>query len=165
MPDLGWVDWTLIAVLALSVLLGLARGFVFEALLLGGWVAAYFAATWFAPQVGTWLPVGAPGSALNHAAAFALCFLAAILVWAVAARLIRLLIHATPLSVADRLLGAVFGLLRGGLLLLAVATVVAYTPAAQSTPWQASQGARWLDQARVWLKPLLPPEAAHWLPD
>ena len=165
MPDLGWVDWTLIAVLALSVLLGLARGFVFEALLLGGWVVAYFAAVWFAPQVGSWLPVGAPRSALNHAAAFALCFLAAILAWAVAARVIRLLIRATPLSVPDRLLGAVFGLLRGGLLLLVVATVVAYTPAAQSAPWQASHGARWLDQALAWVKPLLPTQAADWLPD
>jgi membrane protein required for colicin V production len=102
------------------------------------------------------LPVGTAGSALNAGAAFALAFVAALLLWAVLARLVRLLIHATPLSVPDRLLGAGFGALRGGVLLLALATVVALTPASQSAAWRGSQGARWLEQALSTLKPLLP---------
>jgi len=160
MPVLSWLDWTLLAVLLLSVGVGLVRGFVFECLSLVGWVAAWFAAQWGAPVLAPQLPLGGAGSALNLGLAFALCFVAALIVWSLLARLIRLLIHATPLSLPDRLLGAVFGLLRGAVLLLVVATVVAFTPASQSQGWRASYGAHWLGVALVTLKPLL-----HFLPD
>jgi membrane protein required for colicin V production len=161
--ELGWIDWTLLAVLALSVLVGLWRGFVFECLSLAGWVAAWFGAQWLAPVLASHVPIGAPGSALNLAVAFGLGFLAALLVWSIAARLVRMLIHATPLSIPDRLLGGGFGVLRGGVLLLALATLVALTPAAQSTSWRASTGARWLGQTLHVLKPLLPEPAARLL--
>ena len=163
--SLSWVDWTLLAVLAVSVVIGLVRGFVFECLALAGWVVAWFAAQWAAPVLASQLPIGVPGSGLNLGAAFALAFLAAIVVWTLLARLIRMLIHATPLSIPDRLLGAGFGVLRGGVLLLALASVVTLTPAAQSTPWRSSHGARWLAQTLQVLKPLLPAPAAKLLPD
>ncbi len=161
---LSWVDWSLLAVLLVSVVIGLVRGFVFECLALAGWVVAWFAAQWAAPVLAPHIPVGVPGSGLNLGAAFALAFLAAIVVWTLLARLIRMLIHATPLSIPDRLLGAGFGVLRGGVLLLALASVVTLTPAAQSTPWRSSHGARWLAQTLQVLKPLLPAPAAKLLP-
>lgn len=164
LAQLSWVDGALLAVLAVSVIVGLVRGFVFECLSLVGWLVAWFAAQWGAPQLAPHLPVGAPGSALNLGAAFALAFVAALVAWGLLAKLIRLLIHATPLSIPDRLLGAVFGLLRGGVLLLAVATVVGLTPAAQSRAWREAKGAPWLQQALVLLKPLLPEAAARHLP-
>ena len=161
LPTLSWLDWTLLAVLSLSVIVGLMRGVVFECLALAGWVAAWFAAQWSAPHVAARLALGAAASALNLAAAFTLAFVAALVVWSLAARLIRMVVHATPLSVPDRLLGAGFGALRGGVLLLAVAAVVALTPAAQSMAWRASQGARWLDGTLQALRPWLPESAAR----
>ena len=161
---LGWVDWSLIAVLAMSVVVGLMRGFVFEVMSLIGWIVAWFGAQWYASDVAPYLPIGAPGSSLNHAAAFVACFVAAIIVWSLLARLIRLLIQATPLSLPDRALGACFGLARGAVLLLAVATVVALTPAAKSPAWRASQGAMWLNTAMHGLKPVLPEQVAKLLP-
>ena len=162
-PALSWLDWTLLAVLLLSVAVGLVRGFVFECLSLAGWVVAWFAAQWGAPLLAPHLP-GMAGSALNQGLAFAVTFMAALIVWTLLARLVRMLIHATPLSLPDRLLGAVFGLLRGGVLLLVVATVVAFTPASQSQGWRASHGAHWLGVALASLKPLLqylPASTAH----
>jgi membrane protein required for colicin V production len=164
LQQLSWVDWALLAVLALSVVIGLVRGFVFECLSLAGWVVAWFAAQWGAPLLAPHLPVGAPGSALNLGAAFALAFIGALVVWGLLAKLIRMLIHATPLSVPDRLLGAGFGILRGLVLLLAVATVVGLTPAAQSKAWREARGARWLQQTLHAMKPLLPEAAARHLP-
>ena len=165
MPELPWIDWTLLAVLAVSVVVGLVRGFVFEVMALMGWIVAWFGSQYLAREVSPHIPVGAPGSAANMAMAYVLCFIGILLVWALMARLVRMLIHATPLSVPDRLLGAGFGLLRGGVLLLALATVVALTPAAQSKPWQRSEGARWMDAALAGLKPLLPDEVARYLPN
>jgi membrane protein required for colicin V production len=161
---LSWVDWSLLAVLAVSVVIGLLRGFVFECLSLAGWVVAWFAAQWAAPAVAPHVPLGVAGSGLNLGAAFALTFIAAIVAWTLLARLIRMLIHATPLSIPDRLLGAGFGALRGGVLLLALASVVTLTPAAQSAPWRSSHGARWLAQALQVLRPLLPVPAARLVP-
>lgn len=165
LPDLSWVDWALLATLLTSVIVGLMRGFVFEVMSLVGWLVAWFGAQYLAQDLAPWLPVGTPGSALNLAAAFLLAFVGILLTWSLLARLVRLLIHATPLSVPDRLLGAGFGLLRGGVLLLALALVVTLTPAAQSSPWQHSEGARWLGIAMQGLKPLLPGDVARHLPN
>ena len=162
--SLGAVDWALIAVLLLSIVVGLWRGLVFELLSLLGWIAAYIAAQMLAPSVAPWLPVGAQGSALNQAAAFALTFLAALIVWALASRLLRLLIHATPLQLIDRVLGALFGLVRGVVLLLAVTTVVLLTPAQRSPAWQHSQGVAWITALLQGLKPVLPDAIGRHLP-
>jgi membrane protein required for colicin V production len=164
LPNLSGIDWALLLVLLVSVLIGLFRGFLFECLSLAGWVVAWFAAQWASPQAAPYLPVGRAGSAMNLALAFALCFLAALVVWSLLARLVRMLIRATPLSIPDRLLGAGFGMLRGGVLLLAVATVVQLTPAAQSEPWRQSKGGSWLASTLRVLKPLLPESAARLLP-
>lgn len=158
--QIGWVDATLLVVLVVSVIVGVIRGFVFEVLSLAGWIAAWFAAQWFAPVAAPHLPVGAPGSAINLGAAFALVFVAALVIWAIAARLIRLLLHATPLSIPDRGLGALFGALRGVVLLLAVAAVVGLTPAVKSGAWQQSRGAGVLAAMLEGLMPLLPPQVA-----
>lgn len=163
MPELSWLDWTFVSVLALSMGVGLVRGFAFECLSLAGWVVAWFAAQWGSPWLAPHIPLGSAGSALNLGLAFALAFMGALMVWALLARAVRLVIHATPLSVVDRLLGALFGLLRGAVLLLAVATLVALTPASQSAGWRSSEGARWLGQALATLKPLLPEPVARLL--
>ncbi len=164
LPLLGWVDWALVAVLLLSIAVGLWRGLVFEVLSLAGWVAAYIAAQVLAATVAPMLPIGTPGGALNQGAAFALVFVLALVVWALLSRLLRMVIHATPLQLVDRVLGGGFGLLRGAVLLLAVATVVSLTPAARLPAWQHSQGAAWLAAMLQSLKPVLPESLVQHLP-
>lgn len=161
---LGAVDLGMLAVLALSVIFGLVRGLIFEVMALAGWVVAYFVAQWFSPDVARQLPVGAPGSAANLAAAFALVFVGTLIVWSLLARLLRLLLHATPLSAIDRVGGGAFGLVRGGVVLLVLATLVRYSPAAQSPLWQSSVGAGWLNESIGVIRPLLPGEVGRWLP-
>ena len=160
----GWVDWVLLAVLVTSVVIGLVRGLVFEVLSLLGWLAAYIAAQAFSADLAPHLAVGTPGSALNAAAAFALTFVLALIAWMLMARLVRLLIHATPLTLIDRTFGAAFGLVRALVLLLAVATIVSYTPAVRAASWQASHGAAWLGQLLAGLKPVLPHAVVRHLP-
>jgi membrane protein required for colicin V production len=158
------VDWILAGILLVSMGIGLVRGLVFETMGLAGWVVAYFAAAWLAPRTAPWIPVGAEGSALNQSAAMVACFLAALIAWGLLARVVRWLVAATPLSVMDRVLGGVFGLMRGGVLLLALTTAVLLTPAAQSAWWSESRAAPWLVGLVMEIKPLLPPEIGQWLP-
>ena len=158
----GWVDIALASLLLLSVIVGLVRGVVFELLSLAGWFAAWFTAQWFTPLAVAHVPIGVPDSALNHGIAFACLFLLVLVVWSLAARLVRLLVHATPLSLIDRVLGAGFGVLRGMVVLLVLATAIAFTPLAASPQWQASQAAAWLHALLQELGPVLPtPAPAH----
>ena len=163
--SLGWVDWTLLALLAVSVLVGLWRGLVFELMALVGWVVAYVVAQVYAAQVAAHVPIGTPASALNAGAGFALTFFGTLIAWSLLARLVQMLVRATPLTLIDRTLGAAFGLVRGGLLLLVLATLIAFTPAVRSQPWQDSHGAAWLRGALQGIKPVLPADVARHLPD
>ena len=158
------VDIALLAILGLSVLVGLLRGFTYEVLALLGWVAAYFAAQWFSPLLMPWIPLGAPGSALNQGAAFVATFLLALIAWAFATRLVTLLVKSSPLRPFDRVLGAGFGLLRGVVVLLVITTVVSLTPWARSPAWQSSQGAAWLNATLQAIAPVLPSDLARHLP-
>lgn len=158
------VDIAMLAWLLISMLVGLARGLIFETLSLVGWGVAYFAALWATPLLAARLPVDEPGSALNHAAAFACAFFVVLLAWGLATRLVRMLVRATPLSLPDRVLGAGFGAARGVLVLLAVAAVVSITPAADTHPWKQSRCAAWLNVALHGMKPLLPNEISKHLP-
>ena len=155
LPTLVPLDWALLAVLALSVLVGLWRGLVFELMSLAGWVLAWMVARTWAADVAVWLPVGAADSVLRLGAAYALSFMLTLLLCAVLARLVRGLIAATPLSGIDRLLGAGFGLARGLMVLLVAATLLMWTPAPKSAWWQASKGAVWLESMLRVLRPML----------
>ncbi len=152
--EIGWVDIGLVAFLVLSVAVGLMRGFAFELLSLGGWFAAYFAARWFAPAWQPYIHIGEPGTVLRYGAAFACLFVLTLVVWSLAARLVRALMRGTPLSAVDRMFGAAFGLLRGLVVLLVVATAVGVSPLAKSMPWQRSQVAVWLNALLHELRPV-----------
>jgi membrane protein required for colicin V production len=88
----------LLAVLVVSMIVGLVRGFVFEVMSLLGWLVAWFGSQYLARELAPHLPIGTPGSAGNMAAAYVLCFVGILIVWTLLAKLVRLLVHATPLS-------------------------------------------------------------------
>jgi membrane protein required for colicin V production len=155
------VDVVLLAVLAVSAAVGVWRGFLYEAASLAGWVVAYVAARRLSPSVMAWMTLEGwmPESwsaQVASAAAFAAVFLAVLLTWALAAKLLRRLVHATPLQWPDRLAGAVFGLVRGAVVLVVLATLVSWTPLREHEAWQASQGREWIERLVEGLKPFWP---------
>jgi membrane protein required for colicin V production len=151
-----WVDWVFLALVVLSALVGLWRGLVFELMSLAGWVVAYFLAHWLSPQLAPHIPVGVAGSALNASATFLITFVSVLIAWALLARLVRMLVRATPLSIVDRLLGMLFGGLRGLMVALMLYTVVSWTPWSRSEVWTQSQIRPWLAVAYGVVSPLLP---------
>ena len=171
--NLNTVDALLLATLGLSILIGAMRGLLFELMSLAGWVVAYAVAYLFSPRLlpllpqdpmaGTAFAGSAMGPGMMPLLAFVLCFVGVLIGWGLLAQLLRLLIRATPLSGFDRLLGSVFGLLRGGLILMALATLVALTPWSRASAWQESVTVHWLHAGLMAVKPLLPPGVARWV--
>ena len=154
--QLGWVDIALLSVFALSVLIGLWRGFVFEIVSLLGWVVAFVIANTVGALLANYIPLGDIGSPMRLWAAYILVFVLVLLTCTLLARMLRALVSATPLSFVDRLLGGIFGIARGALILVVVAMLVSLSPYASSTIWKDSHGALWLGMALEGLKPVLP---------
>ncbi|MEY4978411.1 MAG: hypothetical protein RLZZ352_681 [Pseudomonadota bacterium] len=159
-----WLDWVFVAVLLLSALLGVWRGLVFEVLSVVSWVVAFVLAQAYAVDAAVRLPLQAWPAPAQLAVGFSLVFMAAAFVGGLLAWLLKQAVHSVGLSPVDRALGGAFGLLRGVLILLALAVVVSMTPLRQFPVWQASTGAVWLSGALGQLKPLLPPRVAQFLP-
>ena len=158
------LDWIFLGVLAASLLIGAWRGLVFEVLSLFGWVVSFFVAQWFAQDVANWLPMGESAGGLRYAAGFVIVFIASVFAFGFLTSLAKKLIDAIDVRPADRALGAVFGLLRGAVLLLAVAVVAGLTPMGAAAWWQESQAAPILAEVLQRLKPVLPEEFSRHLP-
>ena len=158
------LDWIFVAVLLASMLIGAWRGLVFEVLSLLGWVVSFFVAQWWADDMAALLPMGESAGSLRYAAGFAVVFVASVFVCGFLTWLAKKLVEAIGLRPADRTLGAVFGVLRGLVLLLAVAVVAGLTPLRDAAWWQESRGAPVLAEVLRGLKPALPDEFARHLP-
>ncbi len=158
------LDLFLLLVLLLSVLLGLWRGLVRELLSLAGWVMAFVLAQSFAGWTAARLPLQDFAEPLRHALGFATVFIVVAFGAGLLSALIGQVIDSAGLRSVDRVLGAGFGLLRGLVMLLAVALVVNMTPLKQQGGWQASAGARSLDQGLHLLKGAVPESLARYFP-
>jgi membrane protein required for colicin V production len=158
------LDWVVLAALAASVLLGAWRGLVFEVLSVLSWIAAFFIAQWLAPDVAAMLPMGGSGEPVRYAAGFVLVFIGAVFAGGLLAWLTKKLIEAVGLRPADRALGALFGLARGVVLVLALAVVVHMTFLKDGVWWKESMTAGVATAALRGLQPVLPDEFGKHLP-
>jgi membrane protein required for colicin V production len=149
------VDAAMALVVLVSLLVGAWRGFLYEVFSLAGWVAAYFAARWWAPDVAPQLPMAGASEGLRYGVAFLGVFVAAAFLAGLVSWLIRKLASKVGLRPVDRVLGATFGVLRGGLLLVLLTVGVGLTPLAQHEAWVESPSAQFLtvvaQEGRTWL--------------
>jgi len=158
------LDWIFAAVLLLSVALGAWRGLVYEVLSLINWVVAFVLAQWLAHDVSGYLPISGTSESVRYAAGFVLVFVVAMMVGGLIAVLIKKLTTAVGLRPVDRVLGAVFGLTRGVLLLLVGTAVVSMTPMKNTVTWQESMGVQVALAVLKGLKPVLPRDVDRYLP-
>lgn len=137
---MNWADWTIVAVIAVSCLISIWRGFVREALSLLAWVAATFVAIAFHPRLAVVLSTWIEAPSIRTVLAFLILFLATLLVGALLNHLLVSVIRATGLSGFDRLLGMGFGAARGLLLVLALVMFLPMlVPVNQDGWWHQSQ--------------------------
>ena len=157
------IDWICLGVLLGSLLLGAWRGLLYEALSLAGWVAAYFVARWLAEWVGQALPMGDAPAEWRFAAGFVLVFIVVAFAGGMLAWAVRSAARALGMRPVDRILGAVFGALRGALLLLLLAIAVQLTGQGQAPWWRESASGPWLLGVLAQLHPVLPPALGQFL--
>ena len=155
-----WIDYAIIALVALSAVIGLFRGFVREALSLLAWAAAIFVALSFAPLAGAYLEPYIETNSIRHVAAFAGLFLATLIVGAIINYLLVLLVRKSGIGGTDRFLGLIFGVARGGVVVAILVLLAGLTPLPEDAWWQESQTIPHFEKAAVWMRGFLPEDVA-----
>lgn len=127
-------DYAVLSVIGLSILLSILRGFLRETLSLAGWVAAFFVAKLYTLELAPLLPEAIPGEGLRLLAAFLILFLVTLLISSLLAIALAEVFKKIGLGWLDRILGALFGLARG-VIIVGVAVLLAGLTALPREPF------------------------------
>jgi membrane protein required for colicin V production len=151
-------DYVAIAVIGFSLLFGLWRGVIGEIIALLAWIIGIFAAIEFGPQVGNaLLATVAADPAVRTLGGCVLIFIGVLLVMALIRLALSRMVKALGLSVSDRLLGMLFGLARGVLVVMILVGLGGMTAAPKQGWWREATLAPPLETAVM--------VARQWLPD
>ncbi len=158
--SMNWADYVILAVFAVSILIGLLRGFTREVLGVAGWVLAFWVAFTFTHQMAEWLTPHIATPSVRRAAAFGGLFLGVLLLTSLATFFIGRMIRDGAFASADRTLGAGFGVLRALVVVAALIWAVGTTAARQDYWWRESALIPKLEWMADTLKAIVP---ARWI--
>jgi membrane protein required for colicin V production len=139
MMGLSIFDWAIVLIVLLSVLQAIAQGFFYEFFSLAGVIVGYLVAAWEYPRVAAWYAQHVNSQWAADIAGFFTIFVVVVLLAGIIGRITRWAVHGVGLRWFDRLLGGLFGFVRG----VALSTVVVLALAAFAPQWG------WLQQSRV----------------
>jgi membrane protein required for colicin V production len=159
----SWVDWAIIAVILVSGLISLRRGFIKEALSLVIWIVAGAIAWLFGGALAEHLGGYIETPSARTIAACAILFVAALLVGALINFVLGQLVHATGLTGTDRLLGMVFGVARGALLVVVLVGLLSLAPVQQDIWWRESSLVPHFLIVADWSKNLILNNVGQWM--
>lgn len=136
---MNWVDYAIIALIALSAIISIARGFVREALSLLSWITAFFISSHFYYYITDYLTYF-QDRVIRNAVAIVVVFIVTLVVCTIVSYAIGLVVEKTGLSGTDRLLGVCFGVIRGIFIVAAILFFInTFTPLSREPAWQQSQ--------------------------
>jgi len=158
-------DLAILAIALISMLVSLFRGFVREAFSLLVWIAAgYLALRASGPlalEMSPWIEM----PSVRLIVAFVGVFVTVLIVGGLCNFLLGKLVSSTGLSGTDRLLGALFGVLRGAAIVLAAVIVARFTPFPNDPWWQSSQLLPQFERTAIWAVSQFPESLQSQIPD
>ncbi len=158
-----WVDFLIPGIIVVSALLSLMRGFVREAFSLAGWLAATWVALHFSQPLAAAFLGGISAPSLRVAVAFVVLFVVTLVLSAVLTRLVAQLVQRTGLSGTDRMIGMLFGAVRGAVVVAVLVLLAGMTSMPQDPWWQQSVTIGYFQALAQWLQENVAPEIANYL--
>ena len=150
------LDIAIIAIIALSGLFSVLRGFVLEAISLIIWifagVIAFTFTSYLEPQLVDYIEI----AQLRIAASFLVLFLASMVLGSFISYLLGHIIKKGGLSGTDRMIGLFFGLARGVVMISILVWLGQFTPFSEDKVWLDSQIIDELEPLVELLKTFLP---------
>ena len=148
------IDFVVIAILLVSLLIGLWRGLLNEVLSLLGWPIAFILSRLSAESVAPLLPI--LEEPMRVMAAYALVFILALIAWGILARMASKLLKAMGSDWTDRAMGGVFGVVRGVLVVLVLTWLAGLTRVPEQQFWRGALTTRALEDIALLTKAWLP---------
>ncbi len=127
----AWIDVVILALIALSAILSLFRGFVREAVALATWLVALWVAMAFYEDFAIVLSQWITTPSAQKVTAFAVLFVCVLLLGAIINYLAGKLVDKTGLTGTDKMLGILFGVARGGVIVAILVLLAGLTPMPQ----------------------------------
>ncbi len=157
---MNWVDYSILAVIGISVLISIWRGFTKEALSLAGWIIAAWVSLTFADKLQGLLEPHIEVPSLRLIVAFAILFIATLFLAGFINYLAVQVIKKTGLSGTDRMVGIFFGVARGCVVVAVLVLAAGMTPVPQDPWWNQSQLMHYFQDMAIWLRQFLPADIA-----
>lgn len=136
---MNWADYVILSVIGVSALMSLLRGFVVEILSLVIWISAGVVAIQFGDPLAALIGARIDVPSVRLMIAYVGLFLLVLLVGALVSWIAQMLVKKTGLSATDRMLGMLFGALRGSLIVLLAVMVAGFTRLPQDPWWRESR--------------------------
>lgn len=152
------LDIIVLAIIGISILLGVIKGLVREVLSLAAWVMAFLAANLAAPEAAQLLPQGMASEEIRLLAGFAIVFVLVLIGLSVLAMMASKLIRIAGLGMADHVLGGVFGLVRGALVVTILVLLAGLTSLPRQPVWRNAFLGPTLEASAGYVKTWLPAE-------
>jgi membrane protein required for colicin V production len=151
-----WPDFVIIAVVLLSAAISFVRGFLREAISLAAWVVAIWVGLAFSEGQARLLEPWVETPSIRIGLAFAVLFIATLLIGALVNYLFRQLVEVTGIGGMDRFIGLFFGAARGVVIMALVLLLAGLTPLPQDPWWQQSVLISYLQPLVSWLHGWIP---------
>lgn len=146
-----WVDWVILAIIGVSALISLLRGFVREALSLAGWIAAFFLAKLFYEPLSELLVDHIETNSIRLGVSWVAIFVATLVIAGLINYTVGRMVDAAGMSGTDRLLGMFFGALRGVLIVaLLVLGLKQFTPVPKDKWWGEAELIPHMEMVATW---------------
>jgi membrane protein required for colicin V production len=153
---MAWIDLFIIAVIVLSALISLVRGFVKESISLVTWVVAgVLALRYYAPMADLLEPF-INSVNLRQWVGGGILFIATLVVGAIVNFIVSQLVSKTGLSGTDKTLGVVFGAARGVLIVTMLVLLASLTPMPEADWWKDSAMVGFFQQLAEWVRGVIP---------
>jgi membrane protein required for colicin V production len=156
-------DHAVLVLTGFSVLLGVIRGLTREVISLASWAVAFLVASVYGGEAAPLLARQIPDESWRVLAAFVAVFFVVLIVMNVIALLTSRLIKSAGLGVEDRILGGLFGLVRGLLVVLVLVLLAGLTALPRQTVWKDAMLAAPLENLAVIVKQWLPQDWAKYI--
>ncbi len=155
---LNSIDYIILGILLLSTGISFMRGFLREVLSLVAWISAVFLSVSFTPQLSILLEGQIVNDSLRVLISFISLFVSTLIVASLVSFLVSQLVKKTGFSGTDRMIGVIFGLARGGVIVAVIVLAIGFTTIPQEQWWQESLLLEHFQTLAVWMKGHFPEE-------
>lgn len=156
-----WIDWIILLVIGLSAAISVVRGFFKEAISLSGWIIAIWLGLAFSGDISKLLSNLISVPSVRIVMAFSIVLVIVLMLTALAIHLATLMVKKSGLTGTDRVLGVVFGVARGAVIVGILVLLGGLTALPKDPWWRESMLVPHFERLAVQIRGMLPSDIAE----